>query len=91
MYNVHLSWFPSQIRLTIKRGALRKKKKGKMKLINKKKKREERVNWSCRREEGWRGWMDGSMHSPDPMQVAIPVLLIISASPTNNSPPPHAH
>jgi hypothetical protein len=26
--------------------------------------------------------------SPDPMQVAIPVLLIISASPTNNTPPP---
>jgi hypothetical protein len=30
-----------------------------------------------------------SGHSPDPMQVAIPVLLIISASPTNNTPPPH--
>jgi len=61
MYNVHLSWFPSQIRLTIKRGALRKKKKGKMKLINKKK-RKERVDWGCRRE-GWRGWMDGWIYA----------------------------
>ena len=58
MYNVHLSWFPSQIRLTIKRGALRKKKKGKMKLINKKKEKgESGLGLQKRRVEGMDGWI----------------------------------
>jgi hypothetical protein len=89
MYNVHLSWFPSQIKLTIIRGALITKERERER--ERERGREEGLNWSGRREEGWSGWMDGSMHSPDPMQVAIPVLLIISASPTNNTPPPHTH
>ena len=59
MYNVHLSWFPSQIWLTIKRGALRKKKKGKMKLINKKKEggESELELQKRRRVEGMDGWI----------------------------------
>jgi len=61
MYNVHLSWLPSGIKLTITRGALRKKKKEKMKLINKKRERRE---WIGVAEEkgGGDGWMDLCFH-----------------------------
>jgi hypothetical protein len=78
MYNLSQG-SPHKLKLTITRGALKKKKK-----LTKKR-------WRSREEKGGVEWMDGSMHSPDPMQVAIPVLLIISAAPTNNTPPPHTH
>jgi hypothetical protein len=81
MYNVQsLSGLPSQIKVNNNKGSPQKEEK-----INKKKR------WRSREEKGGVEWMDGSMHSPDPMQVAIPVLLIISAAPTNNTPPPHTH
>jgi hypothetical protein len=84
MYNVHLSWIPSQIKLTIIRGALITRERER----ERERERGVELEWQKRRRVEW---MDGSMHSPDPMQVAIPVLLIISASPTNNTPPPHTH